>query len=237
MKRVIAIALAAGLTPTVVAARDLRVATWNLGWHLSQAEAQVWIDRCGTPFAFNEAASRWEPAASGTPGWQLRWARDAPILWDLSLLPPCDVFQANFRIVPATPEAYRRRSGQIGTVLGQRVDPDVIAFQEVSGEQAVREILPDGGTGYHVCSFQDFKVQRLAFAWRRELGDASEPCSVNEALSAGPATRGPGEAGPVAWPSHRGQARAVPQRAPQVVLRVAAGSGRRRGRAGRAGGR
>jgi endonuclease/exonuclease/phosphatase family metal-dependent hydrolase len=183
MKRVIAIALAAGLTPTVVAARDLRVATWNLGWHLSQAEAQVWIDRCGTPFAFNEAASRWEPAASGTPGWQLRWARDAPILWDLSLLPPCDVFQANFRIVPATPEAYRRRSGQIGTVLGQRVDPDVIAFQEVSGEQAVREILPDGGTGYHVCSFQDFKVQRLAFAWRRELGDASEPCSVNEALS------------------------------------------------------
>jgi hypothetical protein len=31
MKRVIAIALAAGLTPTVVAARDLRVATWNLG--------------------------------------------------------------------------------------------------------------------------------------------------------------------------------------------------------------
>jgi len=105
----------------------------------------------------------------GHAGLGAEMGRDAPILWDLSVLPPCDVFQANFRIVPATAEAYRRRSGQIATVVGQRIDPDVIAFQEVSGETAVREILPDGGVGYHVCSFQGFKVQRLAFAWRREL--------------------------------------------------------------------
>jgi hypothetical protein len=67
-------------------------------------------------------------------GWELRWGRDARIQWDLSVLPPCDVFQANFRIVPATPEAYKRRSGQIASMLGQRIDPDVIAFQEVCSE-------------------------------------------------------------------------------------------------------
>src|SRR3712207_1661370 len=78
MRRVIAIALAANLVPAVVTARDLRVATWNLGWHLSQGEAQVWIDRCSSPFTFNASASRWEPASTGTPGWELRWGATPP---------------------------------------------------------------------------------------------------------------------------------------------------------------
>jgi len=150
---------------------------------LSLAEAQSWIDRCGAPFALNEVTRQWEPAPSGKPGWELRWGRDARILWDISVLPPCDVFQVNFRAVPATAEAYKRRSGQIASMIRQRIDPDVIAFQEVSGPEAVREALPDGGVDYHVCSFEGHKVQRLAFAWRKELGETVEPCSVHDPLS------------------------------------------------------
>src|SRR5215210_3681058 len=125
MRRTVTSAFLAALASTSAMARDVRIATWNVGWHLSQAEAQVRIDRCGSPFIFNSRTSRWEPAASGTPGWELRWGRDAPIQWDLSVLPPCDVFQANFRIVPATPDAYKRRSGQIASILRRRIDPDV----------------------------------------------------------------------------------------------------------------
>lgn len=29
------------------AARDLKVASWNLGWHMSKAEAAQWIRDCG----------------------------------------------------------------------------------------------------------------------------------------------------------------------------------------------
>ena len=52
----------------------------------------------------------------------------------------------------------------------------------MSGEQAVRELLPNQGRDYNICSFANFKVQRLAFAWKKELGNAEE-CVTEEALS------------------------------------------------------
>ena len=110
MLRTIAVAALLTLASFSASARDLRIATWNLGWHLSQAEAREWIGRCGASFARNDASSRWEPAETGAPGWELRWGRDANILWDISALPPCDVFQVSFRAVPVTIEAYRKRA-------------------------------------------------------------------------------------------------------------------------------
>ncbi|NKJ77818.1 hypothetical protein [Rhizobium leguminosarum] len=56
-------------------ARELKVATWNLGWHLSKAEATTWIAKCSAPFQFNSVTRLWEPAESGTPGWELPWGR------------------------------------------------------------------------------------------------------------------------------------------------------------------
>jgi hypothetical protein len=71
MRRTLLLACLIGVSsPTL--ALDLRIATWNLGWHLSQAEAQTWITRCGAPFARNAATGQWEPASSGTPGWELK---------------------------------------------------------------------------------------------------------------------------------------------------------------------
>lgn len=169
MRKIVTLAfLLLGAVP--VSAKDLTVVTWNLGWHLSNAEAKEWIAKCGAPFSLSSTSGLWEPSAMGTPGWELEWGRDAPIKWDISVLPPCDVFQTPIReIVPATLAAYEQRARQIEGKL-RDIDPDVIAFQEVSGEAAVREVLPNDGADYGVCTFEGYKVQRLAIAWKLSAG-------------------------------------------------------------------
>ena len=164
-------------------ARDLKVATWNLGWHLSQVEASEWIAKCGAPFQKNVASEIWEPAESGTPGWELKWGRDAKIAWDISVLPPCDVYKdIAFKTVPVTEAAYIKRLGQVRSFIIDKIAPDVIAFQEVSGTQAIKDILPNDGSDYLICSFTSHKVQRLAFAWKKEFG-AEADCEVEDPLS------------------------------------------------------
>lgn len=176
-----AIALMATAAPAHT--RELTVATWNLGWHLDRASALDWIAKCGAPFEKNAATGQWEPSAVGLSGWELEWGRDAPIVWDISARPPCDVYQTTARrIVPVTIEAYDKRVDQIRQVIADRIRPDVIAFQEVSGEQAVRDVLPGDGADYRICSFSDFKVQRLAFAWKADLGEAVS-CAAEASLS------------------------------------------------------
>jgi hypothetical protein len=165
-------------------AREFSVATWNLGWHLSQAEAKEWIKECSQPFAFNTASQLWEPSTSGVTkrGWELKWGRDAKIKWDISLRPPCDVYQANFKIVPVTEAAYDKRGRQIQAFIHENLEADILAFQETSGERAIKEVLPNDGADYHFCSFSGFKVQRLVIAWKKGLGPSSD-CVVESAIS------------------------------------------------------
>ena len=164
-------------------ASALRVATWNLGWHMDGALAKTWIEACGQPFAQSPTDQRWRPSTDGTrSGWELRWGRNAPIEWDLSKLPPCDVYQVNFKIVPVTQEAYATRQRQVREILSREVNADVLAFQEVSGRQAVAEVLPEAGANHEICSYEGHKVQRLAFAWRKSLG-AAVSCEVYWPLS------------------------------------------------------
>lgn len=167
-----------------VQARDIKIATWNLGWHLSQAEAKDWIRDCGQPFALNPASGLFEPSTTGAtkPGWELKWGRNAKIKWDIAAKPPCDVYQANFKIVPVTEAAYQKRSQQLQDFIGRNLDPDIMTFQEVSGATAVREVLPNNGADYEICSFDNFKVQRLAIAWKKSLGTGSD-CAVAATLS------------------------------------------------------
>ncbi|PIT06398.1 hypothetical protein TSA1_29760 [Bradyrhizobium nitroreducens] len=178
-----ALAVLLGTAP-VAHARDIRIATWNLGWHLSQAEAKEWIRDCGQPFSLNPASGLFEPSTTGAtkPGWELKWGRNAKIKWDIAIKPPCDVYQAGFKIVPVTEAAYQKRAQQLQDFIRTNLDPDIITFQEVSGATAVREVLPNNGADYEICSFDTFKVQRLAIAWKRTLGTGSE-CSVIAPLS------------------------------------------------------
>lgn len=180
----VALSLALCAFASTAQARDLTVATWNLGWHMDTALAKTWSQACGAKFALDPADKLWKPNPAGDKtGWQLQWGRNAPIEWDIGRLPPCDVYQENFKIVPVTEAAYAKRQQQIASVIAKGVTPDVMAFQEVSGRQAVLDVLPDGGKDFNVCSFEGYKVQRLAFAWRRSLGDPVEACKVYQPLS------------------------------------------------------
>jgi hypothetical protein len=162
---------------------SIEIATWNLGWHMDGALAQRWIAECSQLFSKDPSDGLWKPRAGGEKtGWELRWSRGAPIQWDLSALPPCDVYQDRFKIVPVTAQAYLKRQQQISAVLSRDVRADILAFQEVSGAQAVRQILPNAGADFEICSFTGFKVQRLAIAWRRTLG-SQESCRVFEPLA------------------------------------------------------
>ncbi len=38
------------LTVTASEGRELRVATWNLGWHMSTAMSADWVHKCSAPF-------------------------------------------------------------------------------------------------------------------------------------------------------------------------------------------
>lgn len=180
----LALSLTLGLAASAASAADVTVATWNLGWHLDAPLATRWIAACGQRFSKAGAGELWRPDPNGPKtGWQLRWGRDAKIEWDIGQLPPCDVWQSRHKPVAVTEAALAKRRQQIAEVLATKVNADVIAFQEVSSVQAVREVLPDGGRDYEVCGFTSHKVQRLAFAWRRKVASAVGTCEVYAPLA------------------------------------------------------
>jgi endonuclease/exonuclease/phosphatase family metal-dependent hydrolase len=175
------------LTP-LAQASTLKVATWNLGWHVSQAELPQWIEQCSKSFAKNSQTGVWEVVAPQTAGAKVGWSVDEsrPSLEgvDLTVMPPCGVYRSPSRAgIAVTPAAWAKRNEQITKVLRDGVKADVIAFQEVSGVAAVRDALGAAAADYEVCSFAGYKVQRLAFAWRKSLGTAIDPCRDVRELS------------------------------------------------------
>ncbi|WP_374660845.1 endonuclease/exonuclease/phosphatase family protein [Inhella sp.] len=164
-------------------AQPLRVASWNLGWHLDRELAKTWMAACSQPFVLKN--ERWVPGAGegARAGWQLPWGRNAPVEWDIGSLPPCDVYQAagsdgQRAALPVGETLDRERRERMAALLREQLRPDVVAFQEVSGAQAVRELL---GADYRVCSYEGHKVQRLAIAWKASLGEGA--CEVHWPLS------------------------------------------------------
>jgi hypothetical protein len=144
---------------------------------------------CSRFYAKNAQTKQWEPVADGTPGakrgWDIDESRPTIVGDDLSVMPPCAVYDSPaFKTVEVTAAAYKRRDDAIGRLVTDTIRPDVMAFQEVSGEAAVREVLGAEANDYFVCSFDPkYKVQRLAFAWRKSLGQAVEPCQDHAAVS------------------------------------------------------
>jgi endonuclease/exonuclease/phosphatase family metal-dependent hydrolase len=190
----ILIGMSAGLflMPTLVHAEanvPLNIASWNLGWHVSAAEVPHWIGQCNKRYVKDTTDGIWKPAAddnkSATVGWYIKESRAKVEGVDLAVMPPCGVYEAgNREKIPVTPASLAKRSQQIATIIEQSVKPDVMAFQEVSGVAAVKEALGKNASQYNVCSFDgEYKIQRLALAWKREFGEPIEKCAVVHALS------------------------------------------------------
>lgn len=172
---------------TPAAAQAVRVASWNLGWHVSTAELPAWLAQCGKSYQKSASDGVWrvvpEGTAGATVGWFIKESRSQLEGVDLSKMPPCGVYEGADRTkLAVTPGAWAERNRQIAQILEKDVRADVIAFQEVSGVAAVREALGAASDRFNVCSFEPrFKVQRLAFAWRKELG-AGE-CRTEDAMT------------------------------------------------------
>lgn len=187
-RRLAALALL-GLLGSAAQAQPLRVASWNLGWHVSDAEVAPWLAQCGKSYEKDPADGVWHPVPEGTPGatvgWLIRESRSVLEGVDLSLMPPCGVYEGAGRSRFAlTSQALAQRNRHIAALLARSVAPDVIAFQEVSGTAAVREALGALAPGYNICSFDGrHKVQRLAFAWKKAYGAPVEACKTWDELA------------------------------------------------------
>lgn len=170
--------------PALGLSQTVRVASWNLGWHVSAAEVPNWIDKCSRNFKKNPTTKRWDLAsgdtAGTTVGWFIKESRANLEGVDLAKMPPCGVYKdGGFNGIAITLGSYANRVRQLTGLMQSAVRPDVIAFQEVSGTAAVREALGSTADQYNICSFDgQFKVQRLAFAWRKQFGDPVEDCKV-----------------------------------------------------------
>jgi endonuclease/exonuclease/phosphatase family metal-dependent hydrolase len=180
--RRLSVALALCVLGQACAAGVLRIASWNLGWHVSSDELARWTTQCSRHYV-KDASGVWRLAAAGDTGarrgWEVTESRAVLEGVDPFSMPPCAVYMtAAKQGLPVTPAAYARRNVQIAALLAGAVRPDVIAFQEVSGTAAVREALGSAAADYFVCSFDGaYKVQRLAFAWKRTHGPAEAACA------------------------------------------------------------
>ncbi len=182
LKTVVAILfLALGFSEA--SARQVTIATWNLGWHMDLGTVKRWSDACSKTYLEDTASGRWnlsnDPLAK--TGWEVPNTFSING-WDVANLPVCNVYSYRGSTVRVNLDAYRKRQERIANFLSQSVPADIIAFQEVSGEQAVQEILPGGGADYELCGFTGYKVQRLVIAWKKSLG-TSVSCNVEDALS------------------------------------------------------
>lgn len=160
---------------------QVTIASWNLGWHMDQETVKAWISECSKNYVEDPATGKFKPSqeAGFKPGWDI----DAFKIegWDASRLPVCNVYWAG-GTVRVNLKAYRRRQEQIANFISGTVPADIIAFQEVSGEQSVREVLPNGGSDYDFCPVTGYKVQRLVIAWKKTLGEKVS-CAIEDALS------------------------------------------------------
>lgn len=168
-------------------ARDLTIATWNLGWHMDKATVAEWIDACNATYEQDQSTKLWHRSVQ--PGSQFGWDIDAFAIegWDAARLPVCNVYGANkgdvgFASIRVTNVAYETRLAKIRDFIATSVKADIIAFQEVSGREAVAAVLPGGEADWGICSFTTFKVQRLAIAYHKALGNEIS-CATEDSLS------------------------------------------------------
>jgi hypothetical protein len=135
--------------------------------------------KCNGLFEKDAVTGVWMPSTSGTgiPGWEVNFRER--VEWDWAKLPVCDVYKdRNFDTVPVTVGAYDKRQQQLNDFLQNTIPADIYAFQEVSGEQAVREALPDGGSGYHVCRYCQTKFEPVSVRQEFVKSRPSQGCAT-----------------------------------------------------------
>ncbi|EJL53416.1 exonuclease III [Rhizobium sp. CF122] len=164
-------------------AKDVTIASWNLGWHMDLATANQWIDLCSKRYVKDATADVWREGSGpdSKPGWFV----DAFKIdgWDTTRFPVCGVYRdRDNKIVFVKPAGYQERHKSLARYVASSVPADIIAFQEVNGEDSIREILPDHGNQYDFCAVVGYKVQRIVIAWKKSVGTKIS-CAIEDPVS------------------------------------------------------
>lgn len=142
----------------------INLATFNVGWWVDQEEFSEMLKECSAK------QPPWCDPRDKQTGCSALPAR----------LPVCNAYAKYHRIgntkrlvYAPTPDTWEAKRGALERTL-RRVDPDVIAFQEISGEQAARDILRFAQADFHYCVSKDLPkagphAQRLVIAARKSL--------------------------------------------------------------------
>ncbi len=213
------------LAAVAAQARDLTVATWNLGWHMSLAEARAWIAACSQPFALDAATGLWTPKGGRTgsdtkPDGSCAGGAKPGSNGTSGSVRPATSTRPNFRIRPVTRPPTSPASARSATDCARPRRRRDRLPGGVRRRGRARD-LPDGGAGYDLCGFEGFKVQRLVIAARKALGGFLD-CEVEPALSLpGSPVRDQPRPGLSATLNHRRRDRCGHDGSPEVVLRLA----------------
>ncbi|MBL8279760.1 MAG: hypothetical protein JNL93_24050 [Pelomonas sp.] len=103
------------------------------------------------------------------------------------LVAPCNAYRLTAtKWAKTTSEAYAEKlDGLRKTVHGLIVDRkvDVIAFQEVRSEAAIKEVLNEHSTEFDACVAAHSSFQTVGFAWRRSVSSKPGKCTAEPGLA------------------------------------------------------
>ncbi len=198
MKKIL-IAMAAavatvGLISTASAQSALTVASFNMGWWMSQAQNAQVLEQCAQPtrqWCDTRYADSW-PRVNGQPVCEPTTPGLAPCnafaVYDSGLSSRATATTAPLQVPTAAFFAARQRA-MLATL--RRVDADVFALQEISGVAAAREALGNLANQYQFCESEvaSPQAQKLVFAWRANIQGACKT-DMNIAVDDEPDSQG-----------------------------------------------
>lgn len=183
-------------SPAASARREIGIASFNMAWAGTTAEFDRYLAVCGAPdVAWCETRARWvRGTTAAAPEEEARAARCRA-----SLLAAAGSREALLRIAPcgayrsgADPaaersrEAYAEKLEGLSATVARLVDKEgvsVIAFQEVSGQAVVEEVLGPLRARFEVCAAPHSSFQTVAFAWDKAVTERPATCAVNDELA------------------------------------------------------
>jgi endonuclease/exonuclease/phosphatase family metal-dependent hydrolase len=166
---------------------SLSVASFNMGWWMSQAQNAQVLEQCNQPtrqWCDGRYADTW-PRVNGQPVCEPTSPGLAPCnafaVYDSGIGSRNTSTTAPLQVPTAAFFPARLRAM---TATLRRVDADVIALQEISGVQAAREALGNLASQYQFCESDAVpadkpQAQKLVFAWRSNIqGNCKTEASI-----------------------------------------------------------
>lgn len=190
-----ALGLPAAAQAPAGAERGLGIAAFNLAWAGTEADYARHAEVCGAPaVAWCDSRPRTPRGASAPLDTERERARACQAAFQQAAggaaaaqqVAPCNAYRMTAqRHAAQGPAAYAGKLEGLRQTVDQLVSQqgiDVIAFQEVRSEAAIRAVLGRHAADFDTCAAPHTAFQTLGFAWRRGIASAAR-CSAEPALA------------------------------------------------------